>query len=155
LKGDPRIIDTLNKRLSEELTAINQYMVHASMCANWSYDVLDQMIMGRAKDEMKHAEKLIDRILFLEGIPIVSNLNRIFIGSNVPEMFDFDHNAELTAIKNYNDSVKLAVEVGDNTSRELFESNLKEEEAHIDLIEGQIVQIQQMSVGPYLAEQIG
>lgn len=154
MKGNVKIIEHLNARLAEELTAISQYMVHAEMCDNWQYKKLDNMIQKRAIDEMKHAEKLIARILFLEGIPIVSNLNKMHIGAEVPKMHQNDHEAEVGAISGYNDSIRMAVEVGDNGSRELFESILKDEEDHIDLIEAQLDQISQMGLPNYLVEQL-
>ncbi len=154
MKGNEKIIEQLNKRLAEELTAINQYMVHAEMCDNWKYDKLHAAIQKRAVDEMKHAEKLISRILFLEGRPIVSDLNKLFIGAEVPKMHENDRAAEDGAIKGYNESIKLAVEVKDNGTRELLESILKEEEDHIDWIEAQLDQIKQMGPQNYLVEQI-
>src|SRR5512138_1961787 len=154
MKGNEKIIEQLNARLAEELTAINQYMVHAEMCDNWGYERLHKMIEKRAIDEMKHAEKLIARILFLEGRPIVSNLNKVHIGAEVPKMHQNDHAAEESAIHGYNESIRLAVEVGDNGTRELLDSILKEEEAHIDLIEAQLDQMGQMGVQNYLVEQI-
>jgi bacterioferritin len=154
MKGNEKIINHLNMRLAEELTAINQYFVHAEMCENWRYKRLHEMIFKRSIQEMKHAEKLIGRILFLEGIPIVSELNKIHIGSEVSKMYTNDHAAEVAAIRGYNESIRVAVEVGDNGSRELFESILKEEEEHIDLIEAQIDQISQMGIQNYLVEQI-
>jgi bacterioferritin len=154
MKGNEKIIDHLNARLAEELTAINQYMVHAEMCDNWKYKHLDEKIQKRAIDEMKHAEKLIARILFLEARPIVSNLNKMYIGAEVPKMHEYDHSAEEGAIKGYNESIRLAVEVGDNGTRELLEGILKEEEDHIDWIEAQLDQMKQMGVQNYLVEQI-
>lgn len=154
MKGNEQIIKQLNMRLAEELTAVNQYIVHAEMCENWRYKRLHDMIFKRSIEEMKHAEKLIGRILFLEGIPIVSELNKIHIGSEVSKMHANDHTAEVAAIRGYNESIRVAVEVGDNGSRELLESILKEEEEHIDLIEAQIEQISQMGVQNYLVEQI-
>lgn len=154
MKGNEKIIEHLNLRLAEELTAINQYMVHAEMCDNWRYDRLHKQIEKRAIDEMKHAEKLIARILFLEGRPIVSNLNKMHIGDEVPKMHQNDRMSESEAIRGYNESIRLAVEVGDNGSRELFEAILGEEEGHIDLIEAQLDQIKQMGVENYLVEQI-
>ncbi len=154
MKGNEKIIEHLNARLAEELTAINQYMVHAEMCDNWNYEKLHQAIQKRAIDEMKHAEKLITRILFLESRPIVSNLNKLFIGAEVPKMHENDRGAEEGAIKGYNESVRVAVEVGDNGTRELFESILKEEESHIDWIEAQLDQIKQLGPQNYLVEQI-
>jgi len=154
MKGNEQIIKQLNMRLAEELTAINQYFVHAEMCENWSYKRLHEMIFKRSIEEMKHAEKLIARILFLEGIPIVSDLNKIHIGTEVPKMHTNDHAAEVAAIRGYNESIRVAVEVGDNGSRELLESILKDEEQHIDLIESHIDQISQMGIQNFLVEQI-
>lgn len=154
MKGNEKIIEHLNARLAEELTAINQYMVHAEMCDNWKYKRLDETIEKRAIVEMKHAEKLIARILFLEGIPIVSNLNKMHIGADVPKMHEHDHGAEEVAIRGYNESIRLAVEVGDNGTRELLQSILQDEEDHIDWIEAQFDQIKQMGVQNYLVEQI-
>lgn len=155
MKGNEQVIKHLNMRLAEELTAVNQYMVHAEMCENWGYKRLHGQILKRSIDEMKHAEKLIARILFLEGLPIVSELNKIHIGSEVSKMHTNDHSAETVAIRGYNESVRVAVEVGDNGSRELFESILEEEEEHIDLIEALMDQIAQMGIQNYLSEQIG
>lgn len=155
MKGNAKVIDALNDRLSEELTAINQYMVHSEMCDNWGYQKLHKMIEKRAIDEMKHAEKLIARILFLEGRPMVSKLNKVHIGAEVEKMHKSDTAAEADAIKNYNESIRLAVEVGDNGTRELLESILRDEEAHIDLLEAQLDQIKQMGIQNYLVEQMG
>ena len=154
MKGNTKIIEHLNARLTEELTAINQYMVHAEMCDNWQYERLHKAIEKRAIDEMKHAEKLIARILFLEGIPIVSNLNKLHIGAVVEKMHANDRSAEDMAIKGYNESIRLAVEVGDNGTREILEAILRDEEDHIDWIEAQLDQIRQMGVQNYLVEQI-
>ena len=154
MKGNEQIINHLNTRLAEELTAINQYFVHAEMCEGWGYKRLHEMIFKRSIQEMKHAEKLIARILFLDGIPIVSALNKIHIGSEVPKMHTNDQAAETVAIRGYNESIRLTVEVGDNGTRELLESILKEEEEHIDLIETQIDQIAQLGAQNYLMEQI-
>jgi bacterioferritin len=154
MKGNEQLINHLNTRLAEELTAINQYFVHAEMCEGWGYNRLHEMIFKRSIQEMKHAEKLIARILFLDGIPIVSALNKIHIGSEVPKMHTNDQAAETVAIRGYNESIRLTVEVGDNGTRELLESILKEEEEHIDLIETQIDQIAQLGAQNYLMEQI-
>jgi len=154
MQGNPKIIETLNALLADELTAINQYMVHSEMCDNWKYEHLAKAIEKRAIDEMKHAEKHIGRILFLEGRPTVSNLNPINIGAAVGEMHKNDRAAEDTAIKAYNEAIRLAVELGDNGTRELLESILKDEEDHIDWIEAQLDQIQQMGIQNYLVEQI-
>ena len=154
MKGNEQVINQLNARLAEELTAVNQYFVHAEMCEGWGYKRLHEMIFKRSIQEMKHAEKLIARILFLDGIPIVSALNKIHIGSEVPKMHSNDQAAETVAIRGYNESIRLTVEVGDNGTRELLESILKEEEEHIDLIETQIDQIAQLGAQNYLMEQI-
>jgi bacterioferritin len=154
MKGNEQVINQLNTRLAEELTAINQYFVHAEMCENWRYSRLHEMIFKRSIQEMKHAEKLIARILFLDGIPIVSKLNKVHIGSEVPKMHKNDHAAEVAAIRGYNESIRVATEVGDNGTRELLESILKEEEEHIDLLEAQLNQISQMGIQNYLVEQI-
>lgn len=154
MKGNAKILETLNLLLADELTAINQYMVQSEMCADWGYEKLHESIEKRAIDEMKHAEKLIGRIIFLDGKPTVSNLNKINIGATVDVQHNNDHEAEETAIKGYNDAIKLAVEVGDNGSRDLFEEILEDEENHIDWIESQLDQIEQMSLQVYLGEQL-
>jgi bacterioferritin len=154
MKGNPKIIERLNALLADELTATNQYIVHSEMCANWGYEKLHKLVEKRAIDEMKHAEKLIARILFLEGLPVVSNLNKIHIGAEVPAQLTNDQSAELGAVQAYNDGIRLAVEIGDNGTRELFESILTDEEDHIDWLEAQLDQIKQMGVQIYLVEHI-
>jgi bacterioferritin len=154
MKGNEKVIEHLNLRLAEELTVVNQYMVHSEMCSNWGYERLHKMIEKRAVSEMKHAEKLIARILFLDGRPIVSDLNKVHIGAEVPKMHSNDLSAEEIAIKGYNESIRLAVEVGDNGTRELMEAILKDEEDHIDEIEAQLEQIKQMGPQNYLVEQL-
>ena len=154
MKGNEKLIEQLNARLAEELTAINQYFVHAEMCDNWRYSKLHEEIRKRSIAEMRHAEKLIERIIFLDGRPIVSNLNKMHIGSDVPKMHDSDHGSEEVAIRGYNETIRLAAEVGDNNTKVLLESILKEEEDHIDWIEAQQDQIKQMGVENYLEEQI-
>lgn len=154
MKGNQKILEQLNLLLADELTAINQYIVHSEMCANWGYDRLHEANEKRAIDEMKHAEKLIARILFLEGQPVVNRLGAIHIGSDVPAQLQNDWDAESGAIKIYNDSIRLAVEVGDNGTRTLLEEILKDEEDHIDWLEAQRDQIQQMGLQVYLTEQI-
>jgi bacterioferritin len=154
MKGNDKIIAILNEFLADELTAINQYIVHSEMCDNWGYGKLHDAIEKRAIDEMKHAEKLIARILFLEGIPVVSNLNKIHIGAEVPAQLENDLSAELGAIQAYNDGIRQAVEAGDNGTRELLESILVDEEEHLDWLEAQLDQIKQMGIQNYLVEQI-
>ena len=154
MKGNEKVIATLNAQLADELTAVNQYMVHSEMCSNWGYERLHKAIEERAIEEMRHAEKLIGRIIFLEGMPIVSNLNKITIGPDVPTQLKNDWNAEAGAVKAYNTAVRQAVEADDNGTRELFESILKDEEDHIDWIEAQLDQIAQMGIQTYLVEQV-
>jgi bacterioferritin len=154
MKGNNKVIEKLNDLLADELTAINQYFVHAEMCENWGYELLHKKIEERAITEMKHAEKLIARILFLDGRPIVSHLKKINIGEEVPSQHQHDWDAEDGAIKSYNDGIRLAAELGDNGSKELMEAILKDEEEHIDWIEAQLDQIKQMGVATYLGEQI-
>jgi len=155
MKGDPKLIKVLNSLLADELTAINQYMVHSEMCDSWGYEKLHKVIEKRAIDEMKHAEKLIGRILFLEGLPIVSELKKLFIGADVPKMYAFDHKAEEGAIKAYNDAIILAGNLKDFATREILESILKDEDAHIDEIEEVQDQIKQMSLQIFLTTQVG
>jgi bacterioferritin len=154
MQGDTRIINKLNELLADELTAINQYMVQSEMCANWGYDRLHKAVEKRAIDEMKHAEKLIGRIIFLEGLPVVSKLNEINIGGDVETQHKNDRASETGAIRAYNEGIRLAVEVGDNGTRELLDSILKDEEAHIDWLEAQLDQINQMGIQNYLVEQL-
>lgn len=151
MKGNAKLIEALNGLLKDELTAINQYMVHAEMCENWGYDDLHKMIQERSITEMKHAEKLIMRILFLEGMPVVSNLGDIRIGQDVPKMFESDHALEISAVKNYNAAVKLATEVADNATKEMLEHILVDEDGHVDQIENQQDQISQMGTQLYLS----
>lgn len=154
MKGNDKIIAKLNFLLADELTAISQYMVQAEMCANWGYKELAEAIEKRAIDEMKHAEKHIARIIFLEGKPVVSELNKINIGETVESQHKNDWESESAAIQAYNDAIKLAIEVGDNGTREMLEGILKDEEDHIDWIEAQLDQIKQMGIQVYLSEQI-
>jgi bacterioferritin len=154
MKGNEKIIGHLNARLAEELTSINQYMVHAKMCSNWEYKCLAETIEKRAIVEMRHTEKLIARILLLEGLPLVGGLNKLRIGSEVPKMHVNDYGAEEEAIQGYNESIRLATEVGDNGTCQLFQEILKDEEDHIDWIEAQLDQIKQVGPQNYLTEQI-
>ena len=155
MKGNEKIIATLNVFLADELTAINQYIVHSEMCDNWGYGKLHDAVEKRAIDEMKHAEKLIARILFLEGTPNVSVLNKMSLGAAVDAQLRNDREAEAGAIKGYNDGIRLFLELGDNGSRELIDANLRDEEVHIDWLEAQIDQISQMGLQNYLLAQAG
>ena len=154
MKGNEKIIGKLNFLLADELTAVSQYMVQAEMCANWGYKHLSETIEKRAIEEMKHAEKHIERIIFLEEKPIVSELNKLHIGETVEAFHQNDWDAENGAILAYNEGIKLATEMGDNGTREMLESILRDEENHIDWIEAQFDQIKQMGVQVYLSEQI-
>jgi bacterioferritin len=154
MKGQPKIIGTLNNLLADELTAINQYMVHSEMCSNWGYGKLHEAIEKRAITEMKHAEKLIARIIFLEGQPQVSKLKAIHIGANVEAQLKQDLKAEQDAVVVYNAGVKQAAAADDNATRELLESILKDEEDHLDWIEAQLDQIGQMGIQNYLAQKV-
>ena len=155
MKGNEKIIKLLNDFLADELTAISQYIVHSEMCANWGYGKLHEKAEKRAIDEMKHAEKLIARILFLEGLPIVSNLKKMNIGASVEAQLKNDLVAEQGAIQAYNEGVKLCLEVGDNGSRDLIDTNLHDEEEHLDWLETQLDQINQMGLQNYLLGQAG
>ena len=154
MKGNPKIIDMLNLLLAEELTAVNQYMVHAEMCDDWGYAKLDEAVEKRAIEEMKHAEKLIGRILFLEGTPVVSNLNKISIGADVKTQLMNDKEEEIIAIEHYNKAVRLAADESDNGTKEVLHGILREEEDHLDWIETQLEQINQMGIQNYLVEQL-
>jgi bacterioferritin len=153
MKGNPKILKVLNDRLAEELTAISMYMVHSEMCANWGYGKLHEAFEKQAIDEMKHAEQLIGRILFLEGTPTVSKLNRMSIAATVKDMVQADEDAENGAIKAYNDTIAAAVQLGDNGTRELVAKILQDEERHVDWAEMQREQIAQMGLQNYLANQ--
>ena len=155
MKGNAKLLQALNGLLADELGAINQYMVHAEMVENWGYMKLGKMIQSRAVTEMKHAEKLIGRILFLEGTPIVSKLSDIHIGADVPKQFANDHAAEIGAVKSYNAAIKLAADVSDNATKEILDSILKDEDGHVDEIEAQQDQIKQMGLPQYLSNQTG
>ncbi len=155
MKGNEQLLESLNHLLAEELTAINQYTVHAEMAENWGYGKLHSSVWKRTITEMKHAEKLIERILFLEGRPNVSNLNPIHIGEEIPRQLENDLAAEMTAVADYNVAIRLAVDVGDNATKELLEQILKDEDAHVDEIEEKQDQIQQMGLPHFLSTQVG
>lgn len=154
MKGEERLIAALNELLSDELTAINQYMVHAEMAENWGYERLHKLIQARAIVEMKHAEVLISRILFLEGQPVVSRLGPITIGQEVPEMFIHDLRAEIDAVKKYNKAIKLCMECNDSATKEILEHILKDEDSHVDEIEENQDQLAQMGTQLYLTVQV-
>ena len=154
MKGNEKLITVLNSLLADELTAINQYMVHSEMCENWGYGKLHKAIRSQAMDEMHHAEWLIERILFFEGVPTVSKLNPMKIGKTVQEMISNDNGDELDAVHAYNDAIKLAHEVDDQGTVELLTKILKMEEGHVDWAEIQRTLIDQMGLEIYLVSQI-
>ncbi len=153
MKGNPQLIQRLDELLAEELTAINQYIVHSEMCANWGYDRLHDLVEKRAIQEMKHAEALIARIIFLEAQPTVSRLNAIHIGQDVENQLRADLAAEQEAVRRYNEAIRLADEVRDAVTRDLLERILKDEDEHVDWLEEQLDQISQMGLGLYLSVQ--
>ncbi len=153
MEGNKKLLLVLNSLLADELTAINQYMVHSEMCENWGYGKLHSAIRKQAMDEMNHAEWLIERILFFDGSPTVSKLNPIKIGKTVPEMISNDKEDELKAINAYNEGITLAREVYDQGSVDLLTRILKMEEGHEDWAEIQQAQIEQMGIENYLVSQ--
>jgi bacterioferritin len=153
MKGNEKVLTVLNQLLAEELTAINQYMVHSEMCENWGYKKLHVEIRKQAMDEMHHAEWLIERIIFFEGAPTVSKLNQMKIGKTVSEMIKYDNGDELDAVQSYNEAIKLARSVDDQGTADLLTKILKMEEGHLDWDEMQQAQIEQMGLENYLADQ--
>jgi len=154
MKGDRRIIDLLNDVLTAELTAINQYFVHGEMCENWGFERLMHVIRKHSIGEMKHAEEVIERILFLEGIPNMQRMGKINIGENVPEILKLDLALEMDALPRLNKGIEVCREVGDNNSRHLLEEILEDEEEHVDWLESQLALIEQVGAENYLAQQI-
>ena len=154
MQSDPRIIEALNDVLTAELTAINQYFIHAKMCDNWGYDRLAHKNREESIEEMKHADELIERILFLEGVPNMQRLEKVRVGETVPEQLTLDLKLEQAAVQRFNKTIALAVEVGDNASRELLEEMLTSEENHVNWLESQLELIKQVGEQNYLAQQI-
>jgi bacterioferritin len=154
MKGNAKVLKELNHALQEELTAINQYFLHAEMCENWGYTKLAEYIKKQSIDEMKHAEVLIERILFLDGSPSMEPLE-LNVGGNVKGMIESDLNLELSAVKQYNTAVQVATDEKDNGSRDLLVKLLKDEEDHVDWLEAQIHQIKEMGYERYLSIQTG
>jgi bacterioferritin len=154
MKGDKQILDILNDVLTAELTAINQYFVHAKMMKNWGYDRLAHKEREESIDEMKHADQVIDRILFLDGIPNMQRMNKVAVGENVPEMLRLDLEEELRAIKRLNDGVKVCRDLGDKGTEDFLTEILRSEEEHVDWIESQLELIKQVGAEHYLAQQI-
>ena len=154
MKGNAKLIETLNEILTGELTAINQYFIHAKMCENWGYERLAHKNREESIGEMKHADELIERILFLEGVPNMQRMEKVRVGETVAEQLKLDLQAELVAIPRLNGAIALAVDVGDNTTRDLLEDMLESEEEHVDWLESQLELISQVGDAHYLAQQI-
>jgi bacterioferritin len=154
MQGKPKVIALLNEALKEELTAINQYFLHSEMCENWHYSKLGDYIKKQSIDEMKHAEAIIERILFLDGTPSMNELLQLSIGKNVKEQLEGDLKLEIAAVEMYNRAVEVCRAEGDNASRELFERLLKDEESHVDWLEAQAHQIKEIGYERYLTQQI-
>ena len=154
MQGNARVIELLNDVLTAELTAVNQYFIHAKMMDNWGYERLAEHTRAESIDEMKHAERLIERILFLEGVPNMQRLFPVKVGETVPEQLRLDLDVEYTSIKRLNDGIAVALEVGDNASRVLLETILVGEEDHADWLETQLEAIRQLGEQNYLAQQL-
>ncbi len=154
MKGNIKVLEELNRALREELTAINQYFLHAEMCENWGYERLSKYIKKQSIGEMKHAELLIERILFLDGVPTMQPLS-LTVGADVKEMLASDLTLEVNAVAMYNESVRIALENADNGSRDLFVVLLKDEEEHVDWLEAQLHQIKELGYERYLTTQTG
>lgn len=154
MKGNQKVIQRLNYLLADELTAINQYIVQSEICGNWGYHRLHDAVKKQAIDEMKHAEKLIERIIFLEGIPEVGVINKMRIGKTIEEQFKNDSASEKDAVKLYNNSIELAQQAGDQGTAELLRLILADEERHLDWLETQLEQIDQVNLQNYLSEQL-
>jgi bacterioferritin len=154
MRGNERIIGLLQEALKAELTAINQYFLHAEMCENWGYERLSKITRKESIEEMRHAEALLERILFFDGSPNMSELFPLRIGANVKAQMENDLALELEAVPRLNRAIQAAVEAGDNGSRELFEKILVDEEHHVDFLEAQLHMIQEMGYENYLAQQL-
>ena len=155
MKGEPEVIQILNEVLCAELTAINQYFVHAMMCDNWGLKRLAKHMREESIGEMKHAEEVIDRILYLDGVPNMQKYMKVNVGQTVPEMHQFDLELERDAVGRLNPGIELCRGKGDNGSRLVLEKILNDEEHHIDWLEAQLTLIQTMGLQNYLAQQIG
>jgi bacterioferritin len=154
MRGDPAVIEALNSILTAELTAINQYFIHSKMCRNWGLLRLAKHNHEESIDEMKHADAVIERILFLDGVPNMQRLGSVRVGEAVPEQFKLDLELELEAVKRYNGAIVLCTEKNDAGTRELLEDLLKDEEGSVDWHEAQIGLIQKLGVERYLSEQL-
>jgi bacterioferritin len=154
MKGAKDVLDLLNEVLAGELVAINQYFLHAKMCKNWGYLRIAEHVRNESIDEMKHADQLADRILFLDGLPNFQRLDKLNIGQTVPEQLRSDRDLEYLAVKRLNDGIRLCREQGDNASEDLLTRILVSEEEHVDWLETQIKLIEHLGETAYLAEQL-
>ena len=154
MQGDPRIIDLLNQVLRKELTGINQYFIHSRMCKNWGYAVLTKVHYDESIDEMKHADKIIERILFLDGVPNLSDYDSILIGQNVKQQIENDLSLEMAALEVLRPGVRLCLEASDHATRELLEHIVEDEERHVDWLEAQLHKMREVGYETYLAQQI-
>jgi|SRR5215207_4659940 len=154
MQGDPKIIEILNDVLTAELTAINQYFIHAKLCDHWGYKRLGAKVREESIDEMKHADDIIERILFLDGVPNMQRLYPVKVGETVPEQFELDLEVEYAAVKRFNEGIAACVAVGDNTTRAMLEEMLTSEEEHVDWLETQQEAIRQIGEANYLAQQL-
>ena len=154
MKGQDQVVTLLNDVLTAELTAVNQYFIHARMCENWGYKRLWKKVREESIGEMRHADRLIERILYLEGVPNLQRLGKVNVGQTVPEQLRLDLEVERTAVAALNAGIEMCRTAGDNGTRDLLEEILKAEEDHIDWIEEQMELIKQVGEGHYLAQQI-
>ncbi len=154
MKGSRKVVDVLNEVLSAELVGINQYFLHARMCKNWGFLRIAEVNYKESIDEMKHADQLVERVLFLEGLPNLQKLGRVRIGQTVPEQLTLDRDLEIEAVARLNRAIALCVAEGDNTSRDLLEDMLESEEEHLDWLETQLRLLKQLGEKTYLAEQL-
>jgi bacterioferritin len=154
MKGHDKVVELLNELLTNELTSINQYFIHAKMCQNWGYEVLAKRVRAESIDEMKHADQIIERILYLEGVPNVQRLGKVRVGQTVREQLEADLDVEKLAIRFLNDAIETCRGLGDHGSFELMVDILESEEAHADWLETQLSLIQQVGLQNYLAQQV-
>ena len=155
MQGNPQVLDALNRALTIELTAINQYFCQAKMCQNWGFRKLGNKHYEESMGEMKHAEQLIDRILFLDGVPEIARYDVIRVGADVKEQFENDLELELSGVKHYNEAIDLCIKLKDNGTREILEPILTESEEHVDWLETQLGMIEAIGLQNYLSEQLG
>src|SRR5438045_3616836 len=155
MKGNPQVIEALNRALTIELTAINQYFCQAKMCKNWGFSHLAKKHYEESMGEMKHAEQIIDRVLFLDGVPEIARYDVIRVGTNVKEQLQNDLQLEMGGVKHYNQAIELCRQLGDNGTRDMLEPILRESEEHVDWLETQLGLIDAVGLQNYLSEQMG